>query len=62
MAPKSAAEPFSLRAGDRVSHRVFGEGMVLSVTPMGGDHLVEIAFDKVGTKRIMATFAKLTKI
>ena len=61
-APKTAGEPFTLRAGDRVSHRVFGEGMVLSVTPMGGDHLVEIAFDKVGTKRIMATFAKLTKL
>ncbi len=59
---KPTGEAFNLRAGDRVSHRVFGEGMVLSVTPMGGDHLVEIAFDKVGTKRIMATFAKLNKL
>ena len=41
---------------------MFGEGLVLSVTPMGGDHMVEIAFDKVGTKRIMATYARLEKL
>ena len=62
IAPKEPAAPFTIKAGDRVGHRVFGEGMVISVTPMGGDHMVEIAFDKVGTKRIMATFAKLTKL
>lgn len=48
--------------GDRVFHKIFGEGMVLSLTPMGNDILVEIAFDKVGTKKIMANFAKLSKI
>lgn len=60
-APKPS-EPFSIQAGDRVRHRVFGEGLVLTVTAMGGDHLLEIAFDRVGTKRIMATFAKLEKL
>lgn len=55
-------EKFSIRAGDGVKHRVFGVGMVLSVTPMGNDHLVEVAFDKVGTKKIMGNFAKLIKL
>ncbi len=52
----------SFKAGDRVKHRVFGEGTVLSVTPMGNDNLVETIFDRVGTKKIMANFAKLQKI
>ncbi len=48
--------------GQMVLHKTFGEGMVLSVTPMGNDVLLEIAFAKVGTKKIMAGFAKLTII
>ena len=36
-----------------VRHKAFGRGMVLSVQPMGGDALIEIAFDDVGTKRLM---------
>jgi len=36
-----------------VEHKSFGKGMIVSMTPMGGDHLVEIAFDNVGTKRLM---------
>lgn len=48
--------------GDMVSHRVFGQGMVISIQPMGNDALIEVAFDKVGTKKIMANFAKLKKI
>jgi len=47
--------------GDTVVHRVFGEGMVVSMTPMANDTLVEISFDRVGTKKIMANFAKLNK-
>jgi DNA helicase-2/ATP-dependent DNA helicase PcrA len=54
--------PCELRPGDRVGHRVFGEGMVLSLSPMGGDILVEVAFDKVGTKRMMANYARLKKL
>ena len=46
-------------AGMRVEHKTFGEGMVLKVTPMGNDVLLEIAFDSVGTKKIMAGYAKL---
>jgi DNA helicase-2/ATP-dependent DNA helicase PcrA len=36
-----------------VEHNSFGRGMIVSMTPMGGDFLVEIAFDSVGTKRLM---------
>ena len=48
--------------GDRVRHGNFGDGLVLSVQKMGADVLYEIAFDTVGTKRMMATYAKLTKL
>ena len=47
--------------GDVVTHRKFGKGMVLSVTPEGNDIRIEIAFDDVGTKSLMGTFAKLKK-
>jgi len=42
-----------LAKGDMVDHRAFGRGMVLSVQATGGDALLEIAFDNVGTKRLM---------
>ena len=48
--------------GDRVSHYMFGAGTVLSVREMGADILYEIAFDTVGTKKLMATYAKLKKL
>ena len=50
------------KVGMSVKHNTFGDGMILSTTPMGNDTLLEIAFDKVGTKKIMAGFAKLTII
>lgn len=43
----------SLNQGDMVRHKAFGRGMVMSIQPMGGDALIEIAFDEVGTKRLM---------
>lgn len=46
-----------LRKGDMVQHRAFGKGMVISVLPMGNDALVEIAFDEIGTKKLMANAA-----
>ena len=62
LAQSNAPAVFDLTVGERVNHRVFGVGTILTITPMGGDHLVEVAFDKVGTKRIMATFAKLERV
>lgn len=62
-APKAAsAGGVKFKAGDKVKHNIFGEGMVISAKEMGNDSLVEISFEKVGTKKIMANFAKLTKV
>ena len=47
--------------GDQVMHKTFGQGLVVSATPIANDTLLEIAFDKVGTKKIMANFARLSK-
>ncbi len=46
-----------LNKGDMVEHTAFGRGMVLSVIKMSGDALLEIAFDKIGTKKLMAKTA-----
>ncbi len=54
--------PETFVTGDRVSHYMFGAGTVLSVREMGADILYEVAFDRVGTKKLMATYAKLKKI
>ena len=50
--------------GDMVHHNAFGKGMVLSVIKMGGDALLEVAFDQVGTKKLMAktAFAHMKKL
>ena len=50
------------KTGDMVQHKTFGKGLVISATPMGNDVLLEIAFDGVGTKRLMANFARLAKV
>ena len=63
--PAAASAPLlQLQPGDGVRHSAFGQGMVLSVRPMGGDALVEVAFDRVGTKRLMlkAAGAHLAKL
>ncbi len=52
----------SFSPGDRVKHKTFGEGMIISASPMGNDVLLEIAFESVGTKKLMMRFARLTKI
>ena len=60
-APKPSAPAGSYRVGDTVGHKLFGTGVVLSAQPMGNDTLLEIAFEKAGTKKLMANFARLTK-
>ena len=49
------------KVGDTVEHKTFGKGMIVSAKAMGGDMLLEIAFDTCGTKKVMAKMAKLTK-
>ena len=52
----------TFRAGDSVEHKTFGTGLVLTATPMANDTLLEIAFEKVGTKKLFANFARLNKL
>ena len=59
---KASAPSVMYTVGQQVSHKTFGNGMILNVIPMGADTMLEIAFDKVGTKKIMANYAKLTII
>ncbi len=47
--------------GTRVSHTMFGEGVIISAKDMGGDVLYEVKFDNGQIKKLMATFAKLRK-
>ncbi|MGN1479390.1 MAG: ATP-dependent helicase [Acutalibacteraceae bacterium] len=58
---QSAQSSVSFNVGDTVKHKVFGTGVVLSAKPVGNDTLIEIAFEKAGTKKLMANFAKLEK-
>ena len=51
--PVGGAPMLQLQQGDMVEHTAFGKGMVLSVRPMGGDALLEVAFDQVGSKKLM---------
>ena len=55
----AASKPvqIDLSKGDMVQHNAFGRGMVLSVMKAGNDALLEIAFDQIGTKRLMAKTA-----
>ena len=56
------APSHSFAPGDTVLHSTFGPGLILSAKPIGNDTLLEIAFDNVGTKKLMANFAKLEKV
>ncbi|MEG1269225.1 MAG: 3'-5' exonuclease [Oscillospiraceae bacterium] len=49
-------------SGDVVDHKIFGKGKVLSATPLGGDLLLEIDFEKGGKKKAMANYAPLVKL
>ena len=59
--PQASAQTQSYSVGDTVKHKVFGTGVILSAQNFGNDTLLEIAFDKSGTKKLMANFAKLQK-
>ncbi len=48
--------------GDRVSHIKFGEGIVTNIVEGGRDYEVTVDFDKAGTKKMFASFAKLKKL
>ena len=56
---QNAEKPKFFEAGSTVVHPMFGEGEILSATPMGGDVLYEIEFSNGSVKRIMGSFARL---
>ena len=61
-APKSTVANIDYKTGDTVEHKTFGRGLVIGAKSVGGDMVLEIAFDDYGTKKIMAKMAKMKKI
>lgn len=61
-APAESAASAEYHPGDVVEHKVFGRGVVLKVTPVAGDHIVEIKFDTAGVKKTMANYAPLKRV
>ena len=51
VSPQNSAPAFTL--GDNVRHKAFGDGVIVKMTPMGGDFLIEIHFEQLGTKKLM---------
>ena len=60
--PPAAKSGVTYKVGDSVLHKLFGKGLILSAEKMGNDTLLEIAFDKAGTKKLMANFCKMEKL
>lgn len=58
---KPTGPAVTYNVGDTVVHKVFGQGVIVSSKPMGNDSMIEIAFEKAGTKKLMANYAKLEK-
>lgn len=58
----SAGGALSYQVGDRVRHIKFGDGEIMAIVSGGRDYEVTVDFDKVGTKKMFASFAKLKKI
>lgn len=58
----SAGGALSYQVGDRVRHIKFGDGEVMAIVSGGRDYEVTVDFDKVGTKKMFASFAKLKKV
>ena len=61
LAPKAVTE-LSYTKGDRVKHIKFGIGTVSEIVKNGKDFEVTVEFDRVGRKKMFASFAKLKKI
>ena len=60
--PTPAINEFDFKPGDRVRHRKFGDGTIVTSQAIGRDAILVIDFDTAGNKRLMAAFAKLERI
>jgi DNA helicase II / ATP-dependent DNA helicase PcrA len=58
----AAPQVAPFRAGEKVKHAVFGQGVVVSCTTAGDDSQVQVAFPNVGIKKLVAKYAKLEKV
>ncbi len=58
----AASEVCEFKKGDKVHHKKFGDGMITDINETGGDAELEISFERVGTRRLLSSFAKLEKI
>lgn len=61
-APVQTAVGENFEVGDRVRHKIFGEGTVVGVKPVGKDAIITIDFDAKGTKPVMKNNARMEKI
>lgn len=59
---KSTVSATKFNVGDSVVHKVFGKGVVVSSQAVSNDAILEIAFEKAGTKKLMANFAKIERL
>jgi DNA helicase-2/ATP-dependent DNA helicase PcrA len=60
--PQAGAGLSEVKAGSRVRHAAFGEGVVVSSQPVDGDFEVVVAFRGSGVKKLLLSFAKLEKV
>lgn len=56
------ADGLDYTVGDTVKHIKFGTGVVTAIVEGGRDYEVTVNFDKVGVKKMFASFAKLKKV
>ncbi|MBA7641193.1 ATP-dependent DNA helicase PcrA [subsurface metagenome] len=61
-APVPGVATPELKAGNRVRHAQFGDGIVASCQPVGDDAEVVVVFDGVGIKKLLLSLAKLEKV
>ncbi len=59
---KSDNTSVNYSVGDRVKHKMFGEGIVKEMTPRSGDYQVTVSFDNGTERKMMSSFAKLKKL
>ena len=57
--PPKKSDMVQHEVGQKVQHKIFGEGVIISVVQMSSDSLIEVKFAKVGSKKLMSNFAKL---
>ncbi len=60
--PREDNEAAAFKPGDTVEHRKFGRGRVITAQQFGSDAILQIDFESIGTKQLMAKFAKLTRV